>query len=149
MYINFPWNCKVCVGVAFLCLLCAFLPNLKTLEWIDQQHCENKDEVHFFTLKTECHNRYNKLLLCNFLNMVTLHDTIKTIQNGVFVLFKKKNENLFLFKGNKKTHLKKTGGLFLKKRVFLNPDYLSILFCNFPWNKSRHYQFDWVCAAHL
>jgi len=81
--------------------------------------------------------------------MVTLHDTIKTIQNGVFVLFKKKNENLFLFKGNKKTHLKKTGGLFLKKRVFLNPDYLSILFCNFPWNKSRHYQFDWVCAAHL
>jgi len=28
--------------------------------------CENKDGAHFFTLKFECHNRYNKLLLCNF-----------------------------------------------------------------------------------
>jgi len=27
--------------------------------------CENKDEVHSFTLKFECHNRCNKLLLCN------------------------------------------------------------------------------------
>jgi len=27
--------------------------------------CENEDGVHFFTLKFECHNRYNKLLLCN------------------------------------------------------------------------------------
>jgi len=26
------------VGVAFLCLLCAFLPSLTTLEWIDQQY---------------------------------------------------------------------------------------------------------------
>jgi len=29
----------------------------------------------------------------------------------------------------------------------------SIHFCDFPliarWKKSRHYQFDWVCAAHL
>jgi len=31
-----------------------------------------------------------------------LHDAIKTIQNGVFVLFfLKKNKNLFLFKKNK------------------------------------------------
>ena len=27
--------------------------------------CKNKDKVHFFTLKFECHNRYDKLLLCN------------------------------------------------------------------------------------
>ena len=26
---------------------------------------KNKDGVHSFTLKFECHNRYNKLLLCN------------------------------------------------------------------------------------
>jgi len=26
---------------------------------------ENKDELHFFSLNFECHNRYNKLLLCN------------------------------------------------------------------------------------
>ena len=29
---------------------------------------KNKDGVHFFTLNFECHNRYNKLLLCNFEN---------------------------------------------------------------------------------
>jgi len=28
--------------------------------------------------------------------MVILHDAIKTIQNGVFVFFFKKNKNLFL-----------------------------------------------------
>jgi len=27
--------------------------------------CKNKNGVHFFTLIFECHNRYNKLLLCN------------------------------------------------------------------------------------
>jgi len=30
--------------------------------------CKNKDGVHFFTLNFECHNRYNKLLLCNYEN---------------------------------------------------------------------------------
>jgi len=51
-------------------------------------------------------------------------------------LFLNKNKNLFLFKKNTKQpglkKTKKTGGLFYsKKRVFLKPDYLSILFCNF------------------
>ena len=36
-----------------------------------------------------------------------LHDEIKTIQNGGFVLFIKKEENLFLFKNPKQTDLKK------------------------------------------
>jgi len=45
-------------------------------------------------------------------------------------------------------------GFLFQKRVFLKLDYLSI-FLSFSldrmiWNKSsRHYQFDWVCAAHL
>jgi len=30
--------------------------------------CKNKDGVHFFTHQFEWHNRYNKLLLCNFAN---------------------------------------------------------------------------------
>jgi len=64
-YINLTWNGKVYVGMAFLCLLCAWSPNLTTLKWIDQQHCENKNGVHFFTLKFKCHNRYKKLSLCN------------------------------------------------------------------------------------
>jgi len=28
-------------------------------------HCKIRDGVHFFTLNFECHNTYNKLLLCN------------------------------------------------------------------------------------
>jgi len=35
--------------------------------------------------------------------MVILHDTIKTIQNGVFLFSLKKNKNLFLLNKNKKT----------------------------------------------
>jgi len=71
---------------------------------------------------------------CVLSKIVVLHDAIKTIQNGVFVFLQNKNENLFFFqKVNKKTVIKKqVGCIFLKKRVFLNPDYLSILFCNFP-----------------
>jgi len=30
--------------------------------------CKNKDDVHFFTLNFECHNRYNKSCLCNYEN---------------------------------------------------------------------------------
>jgi len=35
--------------------------------------------------------------------MVILHDAIKTIQNGVFVFFLKKNKNLFLLKKQQKS----------------------------------------------
>jgi len=53
---------------------------------------------------------------------------------GFLCFSKKKNENLFLFKKHQKTNLKKQKGwnFLKKKRVFLNPDYLSILFCDFP-----------------
>jgi len=46
--------------------------------------CENKDDAHFFTLNFECHNRYNKLFLCNCENGgIALCN--KIIQNGIFV----------------------------------------------------------------
>jgi len=32
---------------------------------LTKKNCENKDEVHFFILKFECHNTYNKFSLCN------------------------------------------------------------------------------------
>jgi len=49
---------------------------------------------------------------CVILQMVILHNAIKTIQNGVFVSFLKKNKNLFFFqKKPKKNGLKETGGL--------------------------------------
>ena len=63
MYINLTWNGTVCVGVAFLCLLCALLLSFATLEWTDQQYCENKDGLYLLPLKLECHNSYNNLLL--------------------------------------------------------------------------------------
>jgi len=37
---------------------------------------------------------------------VTLHDAIKTIQNGVLVFFKKEQKSVFFQKKNKKTDLK-------------------------------------------
>ena len=66
--------------------------------------------------------------------MMILHDAIKTIQNGVFAFFKK-NKNLFLKKNNKiLTSEKNRRAVFLKKkRVFLNPDCLLMLFVIFPW----------------
>jgi len=68
MYINLTWNCRVCVGVGFLCLLWAFLLSFATLEWTDQQNCKNEDRVYFFPLKLEYHNSYNNLLLYDSAN---------------------------------------------------------------------------------
>jgi len=49
------------------------------------------------------------------------------------VFFEKITKSCFFSKNPKKLDLKKQEGrILLKKRVFLNPDYLSILFCDFP-----------------
>jgi len=66
--------------------------------------------------------------------MVTLHEAIKTIHNGVFVFFLN-NKNLLLLKKTKQSGFKtqKAGGLlFLKKTGFSHPDCFSILFVIFP-----------------
>jgi len=62
-------------------------------------HSKNRDGVNFFTLIFECHNRYNKLWLCNFLKMVILHDAVKIIESGFFCAFFKKrtSQSLDLF----------------------------------------------------
>jgi len=85
--------------------------------------------------------------------MVILHDAIKTIQNSVFFL--KKEQKPVSLKKNKKNGLKKqqkTRELFLTRfftpRLPFNP-FLWFSFDRTIWSKSRHYQFDWVCAAHL
>jgi len=66
---NVTWNCRICVGVAFLCLLCAFLPILSTLELIDQQHFAKTKMVYMsLPSEIECHIRYKKLLLSNSAN---------------------------------------------------------------------------------
>jgi len=59
---------RVCVGVAFLCLLSAVRTLAKSYHFgvnLPKTLCENNDGVHIVTLKFKCHNRYNKLLLCN------------------------------------------------------------------------------------
>jgi len=65
---------------------------------------------------------------------------------GIFVLFlKKKTKNGF----------EKTGGLFFWKNwifstliISFNP-FLQFSLDHTIWNKSHHYQFDWLRAAHL
>jgi len=86
--------------------------------------CENKDGVRFFTLNFECHSRYNKLLLCNSAN----NDIASCNKNNSDFFFL--NKILFLLRKTKP--VLKNRRVVLKKRVFLNPDYLSILFCDFP-----------------
>jgi len=54
--------------------------------------------------------------------MMILYDAIKTIQIGSYVPFFKKNKNPFLI------------NFYEKKRVFLYPDCLLILFVIFPWS---------------
>jgi len=86
---------------------------------------------------------------CVLLKMVMLHDAIKAIQNGFFV-FNKKN----CFFQKQTTCIKKTGGLFFCKKHGFSQHWLSFYtFLWFSldrtiWNKSRHYQFDWMCSAH-
>ena len=86
---------------------------------------------------------------CVILQVVILHDAIKTIPNGV--LFLKKNKNLFLFKKNKTTGIKKSKKtrrvVFFKKTGFSQPWLSFNLFLKFSfdrtiWNKPCHYQFD-------
>jgi len=100
-YTNLTGNFRVCVGVAFLCLLCAFLPSHTTLGvYCQTTFCENKYGVHFFTLNFECHNRYSKFLLCHS-------------ENGDIAWSSKNNSKLGFLK-------KTTKSCLFKKRVFLN-----------------------------
>jgi len=65
-----------------------------------------------------------------------------------FAFFLKKEEKPVYLKKNKKQV-----GCFFLKTGFSQPDCLSILFVISPdrtiWNKSRHYQFHWMCAVYL
>ena len=95
--------------------------------------CKNKDGVHFFTLKFECHNRYNNLLLCNSEN-----GDIAWRNKNRFLCFFRKEQKPVSFQKYKKNRIEKstkTGGLFWKKRFFLNTDCLSILFVILRWSQ--------------
>ena len=98
------WNCSVCVRVAFLRLLCACLPNLTTLEWIDQQHFA-KSKMGYISLPSNL----NAIIgitsyYCVMLKMVILHDALKTIQNRVFMFFLKKEQKPVSFQKTQKRY---------------------------------------------
>jgi len=64
---------------------------------------------------------------------VILHDAIKTIQNRVFVFFSNKRTKPVSFQKNEENRIKKNPcELFFQNPLFFNPDYLPILFCDFP-----------------
>ena len=73
-------NCRGCVGVAFLYLLCACLSSLTTFEWSDQPLFAKKG------WGTICYPQlYN--FYCIILKMVIFNDAIKKIQNWGFCVF--------------------------------------------------------------
>jgi len=103
MYINLTWNCRVCVEAAILCLLCACLPSLTTCRELTNNTLRKQRwsiflyRQHFFTFNFECHNRYSKLLLCNYENGDIAWCNKNNTECG-FCVFSKKNKNLFHFK---------------------------------------------------
>ena len=134
MYINLTLNCRVCVRVVFLGLLCMFLPSLTTVEWMDQQHFA-KTKMGYISLPSNL----NAIIgitsyCCVILKMVILHDAIKTIHNGVLCLFfKKKEQKPVSLKKNKKIiRIEKTGGLFFEKNRFFSTLIIFEPFCDFP-----------------
>ena len=135
-------------------LWCACLPNLTTLEWIDQQHFA-KTKMGYTSLPSH----WNAIIGiesydCLILNMVILHDSIKTIPNRfLFVFFEKRTKIVSLKKNGLKTNKKNMWIVFFKPGLFqpwlpFNPfSWFSL--DRTIWNKSCHYRFDWVCAPHL
>jgi len=87
----------------------------------------NRDGVHFFTLKFECHNRYNKSLVCNSASGNSAWCNKNNSEWG-FRIFLKQQKPIS-FQKKLKTRIKKEQ----KVRFFLNPDYLSTFFCDFPF----------------
>jgi len=108
----------------------------------------NKDGVHFFTLKFECHNRYNKLLVRNSASgdIAWCNKNNSQFTMG-FLRFSSKRTKTCFFKENKKPGYKKAkNGFFSTLIISFNP------FCDFPLiarTGASHYQFDWMCATHL
>ena len=101
-------------------------------------------------------NRYNKLLLCNSENG-DIAWWNENNSNRVFACFFKERKPVS-FQKNKKNRMKKKQknrwGVFFKKRFFFSilivlQSFLWFSLDRTIWNKSRHYQFDWVCATHL
>jgi len=120
MHINLTWNCRDCVGVCFsVCCVRAYQAFYHYGVNNSQQHFAKKRWVHFLPsilnaiIGTTSHEGV-------ILKMVILHDVRKTIQNGFFPFFLKKEQKPVRFYKTPKTvfFLQKPGGLFKKKQFF-------------------------------
>jgi len=114
MQINLTWNCRVCVEMVFLCLLCSFLPSLTTLEWIDQKF--EKTKMGYISLPSNLNGIIGiTSYYCVILKIMILHNATKTIKNKVFPFSLEKEQNLVSFQ-------KKPGRFFFS--CFLNPEWI-------------------------
>jgi len=93
--------------------------------------CENKDGVHFFTLKFECHNRYSKLLLCNSENCDIAWCNKKQFRMGLLCFFLI-TKSCFFSKKQKNRIYTNRWVVFLKKTGFSQPRLSFNPFCDFP-----------------
>ena len=112
--------------------LCAGLPSVTTLEWIDQQHFAKTKMAYTFLPSDLNAITVIKSYYCVILKMVILHDAIKTIQNSVFVFFPKKKKSLFFFKKSENPDKKTKHVNCFFNPGFFNTDYFSTFFCDFP-----------------
>jgi len=113
---------------------------------------ENKDGVHFFTLKFECHNKYKKLLLCNSESGDIAWCNKNNSEWGFCVFFKKRAKTCFFWKKAKKSDLKKQVSWLFQKNGFFSTLIVFQYFCDFPliaWSGTSHVTISLVgCAPH-
>jgi len=114
LHINLTWNCRGCVGVAFLFVVRLLAkPYHFRVNW-PTTLCENKDGVHFFALNFEYLNRYDKLLLCNS-------------ENGDIAWCKENNsDGVFVFLSKPVSFVKKQKNIFWIKTGFSQPWVITI-----------------------
>jgi len=123
MHINLTWNCRGCFSLFAVCMLTNYQP-LPLRSELTNNTLRKQRWVPFFSLKFECHNRYNKLLKCNSENGDVAQCNKNNFKMGAFRFSLRKNKNLFLFKKQKNIKKNKNGWVvfFLKKiQIFLKP----------------------------
>jgi len=118
--------------VAFLSLLCTFLPSFTILEFNSPTTLyENKDG--YISLPSNLSaiigiTSYYSVILKLVIVYCMMQQ--KNSKWGFCVYSKQRTKPVFCQK--KKSDLKRLVGCFFKKRVFINPDCVSILFVIFP-----------------
>jgi len=97
--------------------------------------CDNKDGVHFFPLKLECHNSYCiTIYYCVILQMVILHNAIKQFRMFFLCFFEKRTKTCFFSISPQKMDCKKQEGWIFLKLCFSTLTIFQNFFVIFPWS---------------